>query len=100
MSGRAVDIYEYFRYIEITGNTFNANTSVSGGIYSRGDSYDFFIKDNHFINTGRVVWFEEVTDTELFGTGTKRYTFNEGNVSNAVIDFSHQGNLSREVTRH
>ena len=100
VSGRAVDIYEYFRYIEITGNTFNANNTVSGGIYSRGESYDFFIKDNHFINAGRVVWFEDVTDTDLFGTGTKRYTFNEGNVSNAVIDFSHQGNLIKEVTRH
>ena len=108
--GKFLNIYQYIRGLKIINNIFVGNDSVNGGVYTRGNSFDFDIIGNTFRGVSRVLWFADVTDESVLGrapyyiTYDNNYTFGQLNTDNmANIVFSrnyHYGNLYPYKTEH
>lgn len=96
-SGRAVDVYERFFHIWFVDNTIIGNNKISGGFFSRGDSFGFHIDGNQFINTSRPIWFEDSSDPEIVAlpTGQKYYFYGMNNYVNGTVNFDRTGGLYR-----
>ena len=108
--GKFLNIYQYIRGLKIINNIFVGNDSVNGGVYTRGNSFDFDIIGNTFRGVSRVLWFADVTDESVLGrapyyiTYDNNYTFGQLNTENmGNIVFSrnyHYGNLYPYKTEH
>ena len=108
--GKFLNIYQYIRGLKIINNIFVGNDSVNGGIFTRGNSFDFDIIGNTFRGVSRVLWFEDVTDQSVLGrapyyiTYDNNYTFgqlNTDNMGNIVFSRNyHYGNLYPYKTEH
>ena len=56
--GKAVDIYDHINNVHFKNNSIQGNESINGGFYSRGNSHNFTIIGNQFLNSGRHIWLE------------------------------------------
>ena len=62
--GKGVDVYDHMNNITFKNNLIEGNDRINGGFYSRGDSHNFTVIGNKFVNTGRHIWLEGV-DTSI-----------------------------------
>lgn len=62
--GKAVDIYDHINNVTFKNNSIQGNASINGGFYSRGDSHNFTVTGNKFVNAGRHIWLSNV-DPEI-----------------------------------
>src|SRR5699024_4352028 len=62
--GKAVDIYDHINNVHFKNNSIQGNESINGGFYSRGNSHNFTIIGNQFLNAGRHIWLEESDTTQ------------------------------------
>lgn len=96
-SGRAFETYERFFHIWFVGNNIIGNNNISGGFYSRGDSFAFHIDGNQFINASRPIWFEDNKSQEIIDlpTGQKYYYYGMNNYVNGSTSLDLDGGLYR-----
>lgn len=96
-SGRAFETYERFFHIWFVGNNIIGNNNISGGFFSRGDSFAFHIDGNSFINASRSIWFEENKSQDIIDlpSGQKYYFYGMNNYVNGTTRLDLDGGLYR-----
>lgn len=90
--GKFVNIYQYIRGLKIINNIFIGNDSVNGGIFTRGNSFDFEIRGNTFRGVSRVLWFEDVTDEDVLGRPPYSITYDD-NYTFGTLNTNYMGNI-------
>ena len=91
--GKFLNIYQYVRGLKILNNIFVGNDSVNGGVFTRGNSYDFDIIGNTFRGVSRVLWFEDVTDESVLGRSPYTITY-ENNYTFGALSTENMGNIT------
>ena len=61
--GKAVDIYDRINSVTFKNNSIQGNDSINGGFYTRGNSHNFTVTGNKFLNAGRHIWLSNVDPT-------------------------------------